>query len=443
MGLRRRRGFSRATGRATSETARRAGLRYAAAGVATALALTLGACGTGGPGSADVTLKVVVADDGADGDQATTAYWKSLVAAFERRHPDIAVDLDPVERSRLTEVVADRVAAGDAPDIAQTGAFASYARSERLYSADHLLSIATQADFVPALARAGEISHVQYGLPFHASTPRLFYNTKLFKKAGLDGPPTSWAELAADAAALREAGVRTPYALQLGPEAAEDEALSWLLGNGGGYVGLGGSWILDSPQNVTALRAVRDRLVAPGLTGPKGATMDRSEAYREFVDGKVGMLLAHPALMARADRAHVPYRTAPFPRRQDGTATPTGRTDWLVAFQQRGHPREAGAFLDFLYSRPNVTRYAEQQGTLPVTVPAAEAMRGDGRRRALWPFVDQLPDAQFPQLDTVGGPKVTAALQQRLARAVSEGGDPKALLSAIQHTADSEMSQVS
>ncbi|MEU7483274.1 extracellular solute-binding protein [Streptomyces sp. NPDC042319] len=413
-----------------------------ASGVAAALALSLGACGTGGPGNADVTLKVVVADYGADAAD-TTAYWQGLVAAFEKQYPDIAVELDPVPHTRLTEAVADRVAAGDAPDIAQTGAFASYARSERLYSADDLLSIATQADFVPALARAGEISHVQYGLPFRASTPRLFYNKKLFKKAGLDGPPTSWDELAADAAALEEAGVRTPYALQLGPEAAEDEALSWLLGNNGGYVGLGGSWILDSPQNTTALRALRDRLVAPGLTGPEGAGLNRSEAYRAFVGGKAGMLLAHPALMARADRAHLRYATAPFPRRQGGAATPTGSTDWLVAFQQRGHVREAGAFLDFLYSTPNVTRYAEHQGTLPVTVPAAEAMRADGHHRALWPFVDQLRDAQFPQLDTVGGPQVTAALQKRIARAVSKGGDPAAVLSAIQHKADSEMSQVS
>ncbi|WP_051872170.1 extracellular solute-binding protein [Streptomyces sclerotialus] len=407
------------------------------------LALTLGACGSGGAGDADVTLQVVVADYGEDGTQAGTGFWKELVAAFEKRHPGIAVDVDRVPHTRLDKVVAARVAAGKAPDIAQTGAFASYARAERLYSADDLLSIGTQADFVPSLARAGEISHVQYGLPFRASTPRLFYNKKLFEKAGLDGPPTSWTELAADAAALREAGVRTPYALQLGPEAAEDETLSWLLGNGGGYVGLGGSWILDSPQNVTALRAVRDRLVVPGLTGAEGAGLNRTEAYRGFVTGKVGMLLAHPALMARADRAHLAYGTAAFPRRQGGGATPTGRTDWLVAFQQRGHAREAGAFLDFLYSTPNVTRYAEQEGTLPVTVPAAEVMRADGHHRALWPFVDQLGGAQFPQLDTVGGPQVTAALQERIAGAVSEDGNPAAVLSAIQHKADSEMSQVS
>lgn len=388
-------------------------------------------------------VKVVVADYGADGGPGTATYWKDLAAAFEKRHPDIAVDLDPVPRARLDRTVAARVRAGEAPDIAQTGAFSSYARADRLYSADHLLSIGTQADFVPGLARAGEISHVQYGLPLRASTPRLFYNKKLFERAGLDGPPTSWAGLADAAAALREAGVKTPYALQLGPEAAEDETLSWLLGNGGGYVGLGGSWTLDAPQNVAALRSVRDRLVVPGLTGPEGPRLNRTAAYRDFVTGKVGMLLAHPSLMARADRVHLAYGTAAFPRRQGGAATPTGSTDWLVAFRRPGHPRETGAFLDFLYGTANVTRYAEAQGTLPVTVPAAEAMRADGHHRALWPFVDQLRDAQFPQLDTVGGPQVTAALQERIAGAVSKGGDPKEVLSAIQHTADSEMSQVS
>ena len=40
------------------------------------------------------------------------------------------------------------VDAGDAPDMAQIGAYADYAAKGQLYRADDLLSIRTQADFV-------------------------------------------------------------------------------------------------------------------------------------------------------------------------------------------------------------------------------------------------------------------------------------------------------
>ncbi|MER7400404.1 extracellular solute-binding protein [Streptomyces sp. NPDC000151] len=408
-----------------------------AAGLAAVLALTLTACGGAGPeGDADVTLDVVVADYGQRTARSTTDYWKRLVDTFEKQHPDIAVHLDPVPYTRLDKTVAARVAAGDAPDIAQSGVFAPYAAKGQLYSADETLSIGTQADFVPALAKAGEISHVQYGMPFSSSTPRLFYNKKLFARAGIEGPPTSWAGIERAAAALKAAGVRTPYALQTGPEAAEDETLSWLLGNNGGYVGMSGGYTLDSAENTAALTAVRDGLVAPGLTGPKGPALNRTEAYRGFVAGKVGMLLAHPVLIPMADRAHVPYGTAPFPRRAGDAATPAGLSDWLVAFKRHQHVRQIGTFLDFLYRTDNAVHYAGGQGTLPVTVPAAQKMRADAVYRPLWPFVDQLPEVQFQPMGRTSWPRVRAALQEKIAGAVSRDGDPAAVLSGLQNEAD-------
>ena len=48
-----------------------------------------------------------------------------------------------------------------------------------------------------------------YGVPFHNSTPLLYYNVEHFKEAGLDPskPPRTWAELA-DAAKKLTKGER-------------------------------------------------------------------------------------------------------------------------------------------------------------------------------------------------------------------------------------------
>jgi multiple sugar transport system substrate-binding protein len=139
---------------------------------------------------------------------------------------------------------------GDAPDLAQIGAYADHAAAGDLYRVSDLLSIPVQADFVPELSRAGEVNRVQYGMPFAASTRLLFYNKKLFVKAGISRPPTTWNQLAADARALKSAGVTTPYALPLGPEEAQAETPQWLLSGGGGYTDSIGNYDLDSVENV-------------------------------------------------------------------------------------------------------------------------------------------------------------------------------------------------
>lgn len=38
-----------------------------------------------------------------------------------------------------------------------------------------------------------------YAIPFHNSTPILYYNKTMFDRAGIKQPPQTWAELLADA----------------------------------------------------------------------------------------------------------------------------------------------------------------------------------------------------------------------------------------------------
>src|SRR5882757_11215887 len=52
------------------------------------------------------------------------------------------------------------------------------------------------ADFWPALHANATVDRALYGVPFHNSTPLLYYNVDHFKEAGLDPakPPRTWAE---------------------------------------------------------------------------------------------------------------------------------------------------------------------------------------------------------------------------------------------------------
>ncbi|MEX0172049.1 ABC transporter substrate-binding protein [Streptomyces sp. LMG1-1-1.1] len=144
---------------------------------------------------------------------STERYWAELVRAYESAHPGINVEVEIVSWDHIDRQLADRVKAGKAPDMAQIASYAEFAERGELYRADSLLSIPVEANFLPALAEEGRYQGTQYGMPFTSSTRLLFYNEKAFARAGIDKPPTTWAELKAAAEQLqRRTGIaRTPW----------------------------------------------------------------------------------------------------------------------------------------------------------------------------------------------------------------------------------------
>ncbi|KUL33619.1 ABC transporter substrate-binding protein [Streptomyces sp. NRRL F-4489] len=405
------------------------------AGTAGAAAFGLAGCGSGASSGGTVRLSVLAASYGDTVGSPIVDRWHEFIAAFEKKHANIRIALELVPIEKIDRTLADRVKAGREPDIAQSYVFADYAAAGRLYRADDLFSLTAQADFLTPFARAGELNFTEYGIPFLASTPRLFYHKGHFARAGLSGPPTSWSELRAAAQALKAVGVPIPYGLQFGPEAAEDEALAWMLGAGGGYGGQTGYDFVREP-NAEALLWVKEQLVAPGLVSTDPARFSRTAAYAAFLKGEVGMMPAHPMLLKAADRAGVPYGHTGFPMKGGGAAAPVGLSDWLMAFKRNGHRRECAAFLASLYSDRAATRFAQGQGTLPVTVSASRELRSQPSQRALWPFIDQMPKAEFHPVGKSSWPRIRDTLRRRIGAAVMPGGAPRALLKSLQEEAE-------
>ncbi|NJQ02558.1 extracellular solute-binding protein [Streptomyces zingiberis] len=409
-----------------------------AAGLAAGLVLTLSACGDGSAPAEDgeVKLKLVATEYGDRSGTSTKRYWDQLIGEFQFDNPGISVDVDVYDRGEVDREVAELVKAGNAPDMAQISTYADYAADGKLYSADELLSIPAQADFVRAVAEAGTAQRKQYGLPFTASTRVFFYNKELFEQAGIESPPKTWDELQAAAAALRQSGVTTPYGLPLGPEEAQAEVLNWFLSNGGGFTDNIGGYTLDEPENVKAFTWLRDEMVGKGLTNPEPGRTNRKDMYEAFVRGEVAMLNGHASLMERAAEGGVDFGIAPIPGRTGESRATTGVADWMTAFKANGHREEIGAFLDFVYSKKNALRFAETYDLLPVTNAAFDAMRADEGHRALWEFLDQLRTAQLYPVDKVSWAPTLDRLRKEIGGTVDRGGDPASVLGAIQRKAE-------
>ncbi|MFI2434487.1 ABC transporter substrate-binding protein [Streptomyces sp. NPDC018693] len=399
-------------------------------------------CGLGG-GSGEVTLRLVAADYGDSAANSSEKYWAKIVDEFEAQHPDIHVEVTVHSWTDVDREVKEMVDAGEAPDLAQIGAYADHAAADRLYKAGDLLSIPVQADFVSQLSQAGQVNGIQYGMPFAASTRVLFYNKTLFDAAGIK-PPTDWAQLASAAEALREEGVKYPFALPLGPEEAQAETMQWLLGGGGGYTSLAGGYTLDSAENVATFSWLKNELVGKGLTGPVApGELNRADAFAAFAAGEVGMLNGHSSLMRTAEAKGVKYGMVPMPGKDGVSKATMGVADWMMAFKQRGHADEIGEFLDFVYKEENVLDFSRRYDLLPVTTSASEVMDSAKEDRDLKPFLDELPLSELYPVGRTSWATVSAEVKRRIGGAVTPGGSPASVLGDLQTqaiTADSTAS---
>ncbi|MER5913788.1 extracellular solute-binding protein [Streptomyces sp. NPDC001982] len=411
--------------------------------VVSALGMTAVLGGCGSTGSSDVTLRLVAADYGDSAAGSSQKYWDKLVEKYEAQHSGVKVEVSVYSWNDVDRKVKEMVDAGKAPDLAQIGAYADYAAAGKLYQASDLLSIPVQADFLSQLAEAGQVNHVQYGIPFAASTRVLFYNKALFAQAGIT-PPATWDELEADARALKDQGVEYPYALPLGSEEAQAETMQWLLSGGDGYTDTIGTYTIDSTQNIQTFSWLKDDLVAKGLTGPVApGKLNRADAFTAFANGKVGMLNGHPTLMRQAAEKGVKFGMVPMPGRTGQAKAAMGVADWMMAFKQNGHAEQIGDFLNFVYDEKNVLAFSREYGLLPVTSSASDTMAQAPRDKDLHAFLDQLTTAQLYPVGKTSWAAVSADIKKNIGQAVAPSGRPTDVLGRIQAAATAADSSAS
>ncbi|CAM5335715.1 extracellular solute-binding protein [Streptomyces californicus] len=296
-----------------------------------------------------------------------------VASGFEKKKPGIKVNITG-RWKRASTARSPRSRPARLPDIAQIGAYADYAKAGKLYSADEeALAIRTTANPSPSYAEAGKIDGTPYGLPFVASTRLASTRSSSARQAWT--PPQTWADVSADAAALKAKGVAYPFALPLARRRTRP-TLMWLLSGGGGYTDDVGAYDIDWPGE---RRHVPLDAGQPRRQGPHRA-------------GRAGQAGPRAGVQGVHRRQHGAERAAPAPdgrgRGQGDRSMPAwcrcsepsrglhGRAaDWMMGFKQNGNRQAIGKFFDFAYSDENVLEFAEEYDLLPVTGSADLRLR--------------------------------------------------------------------
>ena len=198
-------------------------------------------------------------------------------------------------------------------------------------------------DFWPALHANAVVDGELYGVPFHNSTPLLYYNVEHFKEAGLDPakPPRTWVELV-DAAKKLNKGDRAGFMMAEGYD-----YLGWLMeafsmSTGGRYFNeeYGGEVYYDQPSMVGAARFVED-LVFKHKVMPQGVT-EAGGVSTAFFAGKASMvLLSTGSLSFIRENMKQAYNVAFVPKNVRN-AVPIGGASLVLFAGQSDENKKAG-----------------------------------------------------------------------------------------------------
>ncbi len=135
----------------------------------------------------DVTIKVALWD------YSNTAYYKTMIDAFQEQYPNITVEVVEFAADEYDNVVVTHLSGEQDFDVVftkGTPALASLINQGHIYALDDL--IANDADFdssqYSGLVEALSLDGHSYALPFRYDNNLLFYNKDLFDAAGVPYP---------------------------------------------------------------------------------------------------------------------------------------------------------------------------------------------------------------------------------------------------------------
>ena len=405
----------------------------------TGLALSLAACGGGtGATSSDssdgtkaTTIKLVAAEYSKEN---TSAFWTQFAAAYKAKTGN-TLQVQVVSWNDIDQQTSTMIQNNNAPDILNLNVYASYAKDGLLYSADEVLSPAVKSDLLPNFVKSGTYQGKMYGMPDLSSARALFYNKKLFAKAKIANPPTTWDEFEADAKKISALGGGVAgYAEPLGPEEAQAEFSIWMVNNGGDWK-TDGKWAINSPQNVETLGFLKKLADEKVTQNNPGKTNRTDGAFSLFSSGKAGMVVGFSPLQGTLDKdKKVEYGIAPMPTKAGGAPQTYGVTDYLMAFKKSGNQAAVKAFYDLYYQPDQVNKFIKAEGFLPVTTSGVKEFSSDPDLKV---YLDSLPNTHLTPTDDPGWDKVKLAVQQSIGKAVGAKGDPKAVLDDLQKQAES------
>ena len=371
------------------------------AGIA-ALALALAACG-GEDSSNESDTPAAGGDADPSSLEAELTWWdtsdptneaptfEKLISQFNETYPNVTINYQSVPFGEAQNKFKTAAEAGSgAPDIlrAEVAWVPEFAASGYLYALDGTPVL--DGNFLETPLSSNVYDGKTYGVPQVTDTLGLMYNKQLFEKAGIAEAPTTWAEVADAAKALKEqAGVEGLYINNGGYF-----LLPFIYGEGGDMVNVDDQTIaVNSPENSAGIKTAQD-LVKSGAAVKPDANDSYGTMMTLFKEGKVGMIINGPWEVAGIDSdpkfgGFDNLGVAPVPAGSASAGSPVGGHNYVVYSGMDESKADAAlAFIEFMSSPESQAFVADELGLLPGNADAYEQVADNERITAWQPALD-------------------------------------------------------
>jgi len=359
----------------------------AAAGAAIVLVGAAAACSSGGtsPKTSAAPSKLVVWRMG--GSVPSQVTWmngvvKQFHAQFPQyKHTKVVVDWIPWG-NRVTDWTNALTSGKGGPDITELG----NTDTPGIASQGALANITTDvkawshgSDLIPGNLANDTIGSSNFAVPWFGGVRAIWYRKDQFAKAGITAPPTTWAQLVADAKLLMK---KFPGTYGLGaPSDFTNGIVSFIWGAGGQVaVQQNGKWKaeLTSPQSEAGIKFYADLFLTEHVSpskyigqtelGAPGATSGGSD--EDFAKGTLDMYIDGPwakaSLTAVSTKYESQWASFPIPSENGPNPAPAfaGGSD-LGVWAKSPNKTAAWDLLSVMDSPANATAFANAQGFFP------------------------------------------------------------------------------
>ncbi len=261
-----------------------------------------------------------------------------------------------------------------------------------------------------------------YAVPASSDGGMLYYRTDLLKKAGIDQPPTTWAEMKADCAKVRklpEAKGMSCYAGQFQKYEGLTVNFAEAVNSAGGTVtDANGTPHVDTPEARKGLDFLVGS-VKDGTIPKEGITYLEEDGRQAFQAGKLVFLRNWPYVYALAARSGIEgkYAAAPLPGLNGPGASSLGGHNMALSSSAE-NKATALDFIKFFTSEENAATFLKDASLAP---PYA-SLYDDKELTEQYPYLPVLKESilrAVPRPRVVRYGDVTSAVQQHVYAALT------------------------
>lgn len=267
-----------------------------------------------------------------------------------------------------------------------------------------------------------------YGVPFGSNCLALYYNTDMFKAAGIENPPTTWDELQAAAEKLTKDNVTGIAFCSLQNEEGTFNFMPWVWSTGVG------SYDINSDGGKKALGFVQN-LVESGVMSKECINWTQGDVMNQFISGNVAMMINGPWQIPtmRQEAPDLKWDVTLIPKDAEYASDLGGENYAVIA-----GGNEAGAlnFLEFATQQDQVSFMMNTMGYISADKEIAKTQFTSEDEKVYQKFIEQMDytKARGPLADW---PSVSDAISLAFNQVMTGAADPEKAAQDAQATIDS------